>query len=505
MGSTTTEMPCRLGNRSIDAAAFSHLAQLHLGHCDANTPVLVYEPASETGGVGYGLNRLLLAYHYAALHRVPLLVSHREPWLWTRAVRLERRNATMADVYWPSACEATVAAGQSLASFTRARKMTWFMRQCQNYRICDWANRVPRPFAGQCVVWWFSRLAHFHLRPSQELAAALRQFALSDDRCPRRLCGAHVAAAEPQGSLLARRLRDDDAQRWQERAVLRHSQQRTARSSQRPVYRPSWVGQLARRLLLLPNQSLNTPVHSLYARGGDSCAAFIRPRCRGMEEGWELLRRALRQRGAGEDSRRSLVLVSTDTGSRSSWGVAPKQWPFAQRPRTLAFAFSRTSYQANELIEFRLKRGSGLKPTHLLLEALLDLTLAAQANRVHVGSFYSNFARLALLLSGSFEYASFDGLWCPYELCNVGRRDARRFCSGRSPLDTVDIELRGSPLDKRAPVHSARIAWVKAMESLSQRRGFRSVQRPSLPANTSFEACVASFRELQQASLPLIY
>ena len=486
---------CGLGNRSVDAAAFSYLSQMHLRTCDDDTPALLFAPASNTGGVGYALNQLLLAFHYAVLQRKQLIVFHQDAWLWTRSVSLLQRNATMSDVYWPGTCETLAGRRPHLLAQARKSKINWYMRQCQNYKVCDWANRVPKPFAGQCVVWWYSRLAHFYLRPSRELVATLRRFALSEDRCPRRLCGAHVSAVEPAGSLLSVRLQNEDRLHGQEQAILQPLLVSADPSTPPATYRPPFVGELARQLLLLPNRSFDTSVHSLHVRGGDSCADFIRPRCRTVEEGWETFGKVMQRRSSVTTTKRPLVLVSTDTTTDSRWRP-PNQWswPGVRKPHSLAFAFSRTSYQSRELIETRLNRGRGLDPTNMLLESLLDLILAAQATSLHVGSFYSNFARLAMLLSGSFTYASFDGSWCPYELCNAGRRDARYFCSGRRPNVIMDIELRGSPLDKRAPVHAARTAWVAAMQKLSQR--IKS-------ANDSFQACLSIFEEVE--SLPLIY
>jgi hypothetical protein len=59
-------------------------------------------------------------------------------------------------------------------------------------------------------------------------------------------------------------------------------------------------------------------------------------------------------------------------------------------------------------------------------EGLVDLFLLAEAG-VHVGSFYSNFRRLAMQLSGDpgGSYVSTDAKWCPYTVCICGWKGKR--------------------------------------------------------------------------------
>ena len=88
-------------------------------------------------------------------------------------------------------------------------------------------------------------------------------------------------------------------------------------------------------------------------------------------------------------------------------------------------------------METRLASGA-LSGRLMLAEALLDLGLLSQASVV-VGSMYSNFGRLALQLTGSAAYESFDAYWCPYHTCQAGCNDVDRLCD--QPLQLGESEL----------------------------------------------------------------
>ena len=469
---------CQLGSEAADAAAFDWLAARHFSG-RADTPTFVYVP-DQMGGVGLALNRLLLAYHYAALHGRPLVVMNARrwkaaqsgelrghkwsEWRWTRGVSLGHgRNATMADLYWPSTSDGDIETHRDTEDITH------LVINCETFRRCGWANRVPEDFASRCVIWWFSRLAHFHLRLSERLAAAVRAFAL--DRCPPTLCGRTVGGRfkpEPNGTLLGRRLLRAAEQKRRERATLL-ALPSVALASRLPRYRPSLASDLAQRLLLLPGVSPQMHVLSLHVRGGDSCYAGERPRCRSMQEAWPFLEQALPANNSGAPGQRPLVLLSTDTAD------VPPQGAYDVR----SFEFSREKYEGDQLIEWRLsgendqahclggKCHRDFDPSEMLYETVLDLGLAAQASGSHIGSFYSNFARLSLLLSGgnnpTLEYVSFDGVWCPFILCNAGRTDVQRLCSGRVLWHIAGIELRGKGNHHGIEVHSARRTWVDTL------------------------------------------
>ena len=147
------------------------------------------------------------------------------------------------------------------------------------------------------------------------------------------------------------------------------------------------------------------------------------------------------------------MLLSTDTSD------VPPHGAYDVR----SFEFSREKYEGNQLIEWRLSgendqarclRGKchrDFDPSEMLYETVLDLGLAAQASGSHIGSFYSNFARLALLLGGgnnpTLEYVSFDGRWCPFLMCNAGRTGVQQLCSGHMLMHIAGIEFaqQGDP------------------------------------------------------------
>ena len=266
---------CQLGSEAADAAAFDWLAARHFSGT-ADTHTFVYVP-DQMGGVGLALNRLLLAYHFAALHGRPLVVmnsrrwkaAQSEPllhghikwsewseWRWTRGVSLGRgRNATMADLYWPSTSE------RDIQTHRDTKDITQSVINCDTFRKCGWANERS--------------IRHLVVQSPRTLPLA----SLGASRS----CSARLRARP----LPARAVRP-----LQTRAALPS----VALASRLPRYRPSLASDLAQRLLLLPGVSPQMHVLSLHVRGGDSCYAGERPRCRSVQEAWPFLEQLKRCR-----------------------------------------------------------------------------------------------------------------------------------------------------------------------------------------------------------------
>ena len=275
---------------------------------------------------------------------------------------------------------------------------------------CGWANAVPSP---RPLRWWYSQLARFLIRPSRPMIAALKEYGAP--RCPPGLCRPGSRALRAEEAAVRRRER--------QHALIDEAN-----------YRPPFAGEIA-RVLGLPVDA-STPVAAVHVRGGDACNSFSRaqgpslhrPPCVRGADAWSVVAQALAARGGGGGAR-PIVLLSTDDDETP-----------AGRDGALSFSFARRKYSHEE----GWRRGApdievrqSLPRFDVLRESLLDLGLLAQATLVSVGSFYSNFARIA---GGALDYESFDALWCPFAICNAGRTDAALICAGRRPLHIADIE-----------------------------------------------------------------
>ena len=182
-------------------------------------------------------------------------------------------------------------------------------------------------------------------------------------------------------------------------------------------------------------------------------------------------------------------------GGEASVGSDAHTMPPSVRP-SVRPSVSLASRHAHgvKFVETRLASGV-LSGRLMLAEALLDLGLLSQASVV-VGSMYSNFGRLALQLTGSAAYESFDAYWCPYHTCQAGCNDVDRLCD--QPLQLGESELsrgqRGGfepfgvrPRRLKPPNASglieettpARRAWVRLMLRLVGSKESRdAVQQP---------------------------
>ena len=132
----------------------------------------------------------MLSLHEAVLSgRTLVLDRPRERWLWSSG------NTTASSVFWPSSCDAALRAGRLRAEQLRDRK-TASCARASNYYECPRASELPAQFGGRCVMWWFSELTRFALRPSLPLRAALQRRAREGLRAP--LCGGDAPRASPE-------------------------------------------------------------------------------------------------------------------------------------------------------------------------------------------------------------------------------------------------------------------------------------------------------------------
>ena len=368
------------------------------------------------------------------------------------------------------------------------------------------------------VFTWHSQLVSFLLRPSSRLHAYLGTIAQS--ACGPRTCNGGGDAA--RHAEIAARL---DASRRMELKLMP-----SGRGIGGPSWRPSFVLEMASRLSLLPH--LDPPEYrplllGLHLRVGDACEGsrpiWQRPACGYSEShGWNaglagrlqgLVQSRLdrrRERGLREHV---MILLSTDS-TRAIRFQKEEIGALFNSTAVHTFAFRRDKYAGSgqnherrggerlvapvSFVENKLRRG-GMDARQALGEALLDLGLLAQASFI-IGSFYSNFARLALQLSaaaqqpagpadgrlfksGYGDYETLDALWCPYHVCQAGSADTHRLCAAsrslaeselsrgsRGGYESFGIRPRRLPPPNAsilvAETHRARQPWVKLMLSL---------------------------------------
>ena len=81
----------------------------------------------------------------------------------------------------------------------------------------------------------------------------------------------------------------------------------------------------------------------------------------------------------------------------------------------------------------RTHHGALHQYTTVFEQSLADLFLLAHAD-VHVGSFFSNFRRVAMQLSGApvGPYYSTDARWCAYTMCRCGWKGTRSLKAARA-------------------------------------------------------------------------
>ena len=465
----------RRDDAKISLAAFQHIASVHFRTCDASTPVLIHRLGNF--GLGNELTQYVLSLHEAVLSgRTLLLDRPRERWLWASG------NTSASSVFWPSSCDAALRAGRLRAEQLRDRK-TASCARASNYYECPRASELPAQFGGRCVMWWFSELTRFALRPSLPLRAALQRRAR--EVCASPLCGgAHdVPRASPE-------------------EAAEHAAFLALEGA--PPWRPRFAPDMARRLRLLPGVAASARVIGVHVRAGDACAGerVERPPCATR---W----RGLARRAAG-DAKPAAVLLATDSADVAR--DADSAFLAVGVPRALSFGFDRGKYAADpkRLVEERLRAGA-LDGRAALHEALLDLALLARADAI-VGSMYSNFPRIALQLGGApLAYESFDAVWCPFQMCHGGRRDVNRMCTGRRPMHIARLELPRVDLvrtERVAAAPPARRPWLEFLQQL------RHAVQPLLgkgevPTDASARACVDAFRAALERGplgrLPRVY
>ena len=228
---------------------------------------------------------------------------------------------------------------------------------------------VPEQFQSRGIMWWYKQLAHYFVRPSAKLLRQLYELPA--------LKASGIRAARLQASL--------------------------------PV--PSWED-----LFDIPKNTPK-PLIALHLRRGDSCQS-LRPPC--MKDGREAFKR-LKAEGIAQGT----ILLATDSGRVATTTIGQAE---RRGFKIHTLRVNRSFYKLFERkfdgtdIDQHPRLVGQIRETSLVEESLLDLALLAQGE-IHVGSFYSNFIRVAMSFStanSASQYISFDSKWCPFEACSLG-------------------------------------------------------------------------------------
>ena len=141
----------------------------------------------------------------------------------------------------------------------------------------------------------------------------------------------------------------------------------------------------------------------MHLRGGDACADNRRPTvCVTFEQALSTL--ALY--GITEGT----IMLATDDSTVAQQASAYGGTSF----HVVLVGIDRVKLKSDTFVELREE----LDRASLFEELWLEMGFLLQAD-VLLGSFYSNFARLALQLSTAALYIPLDSLWCPYCLCQL--------------------------------------------------------------------------------------
>ncbi|GBG23897.1 Hypothetical Protein FCC1311_001162 [Hondaea fermentalgiana] len=267
------------------------------------------------------------------------------------------------------------------------------------------AVRIPPPFAHLPLMWWWRQLARSVVQPS-----------------PRVLAGMH-SILRTAGFPFANPVKDP--------------------INFAPTLEDSPFG------TLFDFKDAPRPLIAVHMRRGDSCTGG-RPVClsdaqsvhdllveKGLSNGTLLV---ASDSSALLDELDDLVESNSydSTGTRFQGQIAS-----IHLNRTFYESFATKSSLRAKAYEDNKETKALVRSSGLALEALLDLALLAEGE-IHVGSFFSNFIRGAMNLSGRnarSRYVSFDAQWCPFDICSLG-------------CETHQVWLR-----KLARLHSPESTW----------------------------------------------
>jgi len=227
---------------------------------------------------------------------------------------------------------------------------------------------IPQEFRPKSLAWWWRQLATVIIQPSESLLSSIR-------RIP-------ALAQSP--------IMNTDAFYEGEKGFLGS---------------------------LFDFRGFRRPLIAMHIRRGDACR-LQRPSCLDVQQILDMLHKEKLSFGT--------ILLATDSAKMVAEVSEKSKGSF--HGRVIAFNIDRSIYEEfikNDRLIYEQSekfRNKMLNSSDLALESLLDLALLSQGD-IHVGSFYSNFIRMAMNLSHrnqDLRYITTDAKWCPFERCSIG-------------------------------------------------------------------------------------
>lgn len=316
------------------------------------------------GGIGLTISQALFAINMAISRNLIPIFDDQEL-LW-----FSSRKLSIGDIF-NLPCNPPAHVRDS----SRVQKANCDDASCDR-RLAKAATTIPLEFAHLPLMWWWRQLTLTVIRPSENILG-------------------HMA--------------------------------KILKKNRSPVYNPMWNHSTATHKLdhsspfarLFNMDNLERPLVAVHLRRGDACTGD-RPTCiSSASEVFELLEKKNINRGTLLVATDSAQLLESMENTVSSEGNSFQGKVISLKADRNYYG---NFYKKDMAYEDISKTQNMIQETNLALEAILDLVFLAEGE-IHVGSFFSNFIRSAMNLSGknhAFRYISFDAHWCPHEICSLG-------------------------------------------------------------------------------------
>ena len=349
-----------------DGEGLAFLERLHTRPCTADTPMLSYIVPDV--GFGNQLVQVLLHYAQAVAQGRSFVV------IWPQKASWFAPKYKLGDLLRLSSCQAQVenaddnSENQKMwkaeaAKFSKLRQTAYL--RCKYEPGNDWDNsdlEVPAAFQDRPLTWWYRMLTQYLVQPSKRVLTT--SHGLMQQLPKHAWLGAPKAAA--------------------------------AAGLEQSVFARSYVATVA------TINSVQRPLVGMHIRGGDACADQRRPTV------CITFANAIRQLHRNGISKGSIILSTDDED------VARDAAAYAGPFKVMVLGIDRKKLKSDTFVESR----TDLDRVKTFEEMWTELGLLVQAD-VLLGSFYSNFARVALQLSNARAYIPLDAFWCPYCLCQL--------------------------------------------------------------------------------------
>ena len=342
------------------------LEKLHTQTCTASTPMLSYIVPDV--GFGNQIVQVLLHYAQAVAQQRSFVV------IWPQKASWFAPKYQLGDLLRLSSCQPLVQNAEDdsenqkvwkkeALKFTALRQTAYL--RCMYEPGSEWDNsdlEMPAIFKGRPLTWWYRTLTQFLVQPSkrvQETSHALVQ------ALPKQLWLGGPRAGSVGG-----------------------------------LSKATFVNSYAATVAAIKFGP--RPLVGMHIRGGDACADNRRPTvCITFANAMRQLLRNGIHKGS--------IIISTDDES-----VARDAQAYTGPFQVMVLDIDRKKLASSTFVESR----TDLNRVTVFEEMWTEIGLLVQAD-VLMGSFYSNFARVALQLSDARAYIPLDAFWCPYCLCQL--------------------------------------------------------------------------------------